>query len=543
MSHVIRFGAVSALALAASLALGTAYADVSWAPTHTQAHPVGAATQAFAMPQGAPVQIAVSLHMRNQAEMDALTAAILAGKPAKHITSAEFLQRFAPTPQQVQAVVDHLTQAGFVNVDVARNRMLITADGSAGAVKTAFNTELRHVNVDGRDAHANVSDALVPAHLSGIVNAVHGLQTVDVAQTMMVRADNTAAEAGPVGIDPTEFGAIYNANGLPPASKATVGIISAGDISQTLVDLTDFVGRAGYPTPSVKKVVVGAPGTDTAGVIEWNLDSQSSLAAAGGSVKDMIFYVATSLADAPLAAAYNKVVSDNVAQAINVSLGLCEILAQQNGSIATQDAIFQIAVAQGQTFTVSSGDSGSRGCLRWGILKDRVGSYPAISPYVISVGGTTLRTSAPGVWASETAWSGGGGGPSKYESAPSWQVASGVLGTSTARGVPDVSFDADPNSGALIRFNGGTEQIGGTSLSAPLLAGFWARLQSANGNSLKFPAASLYRNGPTSPTWFHDVVSGSNGAFKAAAGWDYTTGFGTLDIGVIADFIASRPGE
>ncbi len=543
MSQAIRIGAVSALALAAGLALGTAHADGSWAPTNTLAHRVRAATQAFAMQPGEPVQIAVSLHMRNKAEMDALTAAILAGKPAKHITSAEFLQRFAPGEQQVKAVVDHLTQAGFVHVEVAKNRMLITADGSAATVKTAFNTELQHFSVDGRDAYANVSDAAVPSHLSGIVNAVHGLQTVDQAHTMRARAEGSATEVGLVGIDPTEFPAIYNANGLPPATNATVGIISAGDITPTLTDLTAFVAKAGYPTPSVQKVIVGTPSTDTSNDVEWNLDSQDALAAAGGAVKQLVFYVANALTDADLTATYNKAVSDNVAQAINVSLGECETIAKKSGLIATQDAIFQIAVAQGQTFTVSSGDTGSKGCLRNFIFKDRLGSYPAVSPYVISVGGTTLQTSAPGVWASETAWSGGGGGTSRTETAPQWQVDAGVLGSSTVRGVPDISFDGNPSTGALIIVNGNIEQWGGTSLSAPLAAGFWARLQSANGNSLKFPAAMLYRNGPTSPNWFHDVVSGSNGAFKAAPGWDYTNGFGSLDVGAVAEFIASRPGQ
>jgi pseudomonalisin len=61
------------------------------------------------------------------------------------------------------------------------------------------------------------------------------------------------------------------------------------------------------------------------------------------------------------------------------------------------------------------------------------------------------------------------------------------------RGVPDISFDASPNSGALVLINGSQEQIGGTSLAAPLWAGFWTRIQAAHGNTLPFPAQTLYQ--------------------------------------------------
>ena len=123
-----------------------------------------------------------------------------------------------------------------------------------------------------------------------------------------------------------------------------------------------------------------------------------------------------------------------------------------------------------------------------------------------------------------------------------WQKNSGVLGTSNFRGVPDIAFDADPKSGAIVIVNGHNTQVGGTSLAAPLFAGFWARIQHANGNALVSPDPALYANAAANPSLFHDVVSGSNGGFSAKAGWDYTTGWGSLDVSAFAAFVATHPG-
>jgi subtilase family serine protease len=248
-----------------------------------------------------------------------------------------------------------------------------------------------------------------------------------------------------------------------------------------------------------------------------------------------------SLSDANLTQGYNRAVSDNLAKAINVSLGGCETAFQ--GSEATQDQIFQTAVAQGQMFSVSSGDSGAYEC---GASAGKAQSYPAVSPYVMSIGGTTLSTTNGNTWAGETVWScsspstcqqsssgGAGGGPSLTENAPSWQTAAGVLGTSTKRGVPDISFDAAPSSGALIRVQGANQQVGGTSLAAPIWAGFWARIQSNAGNTLPFPAQTIYQGAASHPTWFHDVTSGNQG-YAAGTGWDYASGYGSVVISNLA---------
>jgi hypothetical protein len=83
-----------------------------------------------------------------------------------------------PTDAQVAAVQQYLTQAGFTNVQVAKNRMLVTADGTAAMTRAAFNTSLVQFNDAGRQVYANSGDAQVPAALSEVVDAVLGLQNV-----------------------------------------------------------------------------------------------------------------------------------------------------------------------------------------------------------------------------------------------------------------------------------------------------------------------------------------------------------------------------
>jgi pseudomonalisin len=84
---------------------------------------------------------------------------------------------------------------------------------------------------------------------------------------------------------------------------------------------------------------------------------------------------------------------------------------------------------------------------------------------------------------------------------------------------------------------------GGTSLAAPIFTGIWARLQSANNNALGFPASSIYKYFPSNAALLHDVTSGNNGSgsygYNAKAGWDATTGFGSVNISKLNTFIQS----
>ena len=210
MIRLIPVPALSALSLALAAALPlSAHAASDWVATRTAAADVDAAAAGAELQAGTTLHISVSLALRNKADLDALTAAIMAGKTDRHLSSAEVLERHAPTPAQAQAVADYLRSAGFTNVEIAKNRHLVSADGTAATVKAAFRTELRHVAVDGRDAFANVSAVQVPAHLAGIVSAVHGLDTVHALHLYhRSAAPDAGGTSGVVGHKPMEFSTI-----------------------------------------------------------------------------------------------------------------------------------------------------------------------------------------------------------------------------------------------------------------------------------------------------------------------------------------------
>ena len=185
------------------------------------------------------------------------------------------------------------------------------------------------------------------------------------------------------------------------------------------------------------------------------------------------------------------------------------------------------------SFFFSAGDSGLGA------------QYPSSSPWVISAGGTTInRDASTQFFQSESCWAGSGGGTSAYETYSStfgtgtgpWTNFQYPIFGQTARRTPDMSFDADPASGAYVYSAGTWYVVGGTSLSAPALAG----VVNSSGNELgiapiqggfysNMEANLIYAELATQKEYginFYDVTTGSNGA-AAGVGWDYCTGVGS----------------
>src|SRR6185437_11498596 len=110
------------------------------------------------------------------------------------------------------------------------------------------------------------------------------------------------------------------------------------------------------------------------------------------------------------------------------------------------------------------------------------------------------------------------------------------------RGLGDIAFDGDPESGAIVIVHGANEQIGGTSLASPLFVGMWARAL-ATKSTLGFAAPLIYSDaGGNYSADFHDVTSGNNSGETAAAGWDYPTGFGSVNIANFVSHVAGGGG-
>lgn len=470
-----------------------------------------------------PMHIEVALKLRNTDQLHTFikTARTSTLSMIQHkMSTKEFVANYAPTADQASKVAAYLTAAGFTNVQIAPNRLMISADGRTDTAKAAFQTTFAQVRTrNGRMAYMHDSDVHIPASLRDSVLSVIGLQSVHEAHTFAVPIQAGYTTQAVTGHDPTEFSSIYGGTGVATAAGVPVGIVTQGKITQTITDLNTFTSQNGLATVTTQTVNTNGTSTDTSGLGEWSLDSQDIVGMAGGQVGKLIFYNIPTLSNANLTADFNTIVSANATKIINVSLGECETSAQSDGSAAAQDQIFQQAVAQGQTFSISTGDSGADECGDGGTTP----SWPAASQYVVAVGGTTLNASTT-TWNSATVWSDGGGSSSTFEPQPSWQ--SGVAPGST-RGLPDIAYDADPNSGSKIIVNGATQQYGGTSLAAPLFAGAWARIIAIKGSSIGFAAPLLYQL-PASD--FHDITSGNNGGETAGPGYDLATGRGEMII-------------
>jgi xanthomonalisin len=471
------------------------------------------------------MHVTIGLSLRNRAQLDSFIQSNASVIKTSHepMSNAQFMANHAPTDAQVKAVTDFLSSAGFTHIEVAPNHLLIEADGRADLAQAAFQTSFARVRTaDGRDAYANTEAATIPAALQGTVLTVMGLQNVWKAHTMMQKATPGPITAAITGHNPTEFSSIYGGTGVATAAGVNVGIITQGKITQTVTDLNTFTSNNGLATVTTQTVQVGSASNDTSGIGEWDLDSQDIVGMGGGQVGKIIFYNINSLSDANLISGFNKAVTDNVAKVINVSIGGCET-GTQSGAGAEGDNVFAQAVAQGQTFTISTGDSGADECGTGGTVP----SWPANSQYVVAVAGTKLDASTT-TWNSEVVWNdlsinngATGGSQSTYEPKPSWQT----LWTGQYRGVADVAFDGSPSSGAKVIVSGATQQIGGTSLSAPLFAGMWARVIATKGTSVGFAGPIIYQL-PAAD--FHDVTSGNNNGSTAGVGYDLASGRGSM---------------
>ena len=518
-----------------------------WSPTATKALSLTHATSLGAASGSTPLRLTIGLTPRDRAGLENLIKAQATPGNASYenfLTPAEFTSRFAASSANAQAVSSYLSGAGMKNVTVSSNRLQVTADATVAQAQSAFHTSIARFTQAGRTVLANTAAAQVPSSLAGKVSAVLGLSTLGVSASAPSLPKLT-------GFYPDEFTKVYDASSTKPGTGSTLAVIAEGDLTQTVKDLRTFEKKRKLPQVPVQLVYTGPKSTDASGADEWDLDTQTSTGIAS-SAKKLYVYVATSLSNADLARSINSFVAQNVARSGSASLGECDALPFADGSMVVDDMALAEAAVQGQTFFASSGDTGSacavaptNGVPGAGLPDTE---YPASSPYAVGVGGTTLAATDADAYTSEITWNAGGGGISPVENGGYWQ--NDVVPTSAAalRGVPDVAFDADPNTGALITVDGADEQIGGTSLASPLALGLWTRLQASHANKLGFAPPKLYsiyskaQTTPplpptTVPASFHDVILGSNGAYPATPGYDYTTGLGSWDVAKLSAVI------
>jgi len=521
-------------------------AGQNWVSTGTQAvGPVLAnAISQGNLPDATPIHVNVGLQIKNRDALVNYVKRISTPGDAlyqEELEPANFLASYAPSTAQVQSVVSYLTGTGFQNVQIEPNNLMVSADGTAAAVRTAFNTQLGAYMANGVPIYANLGPAQVPEQLGGIVSAVLGLNNA--AKMSVPLARNAVSVPNfPGSYRPKDLLKAYDVGNTPTGSKTAIAIFAEGDVSGVVKDLRLAEKNNGLPQVPVKIVQVGLASPDTAGADEWDLDTQYSSGMAT-NLSTLYIYTATSLTDSDVALMFNHFAAQKLARAGSASFGICEVFPFVDGSMLVDDNTFLEAAAQGQTVFASTGDNGSS-C---GVAVGANGvpgagapmvEYPASSPYVIGVGGTTLITNADGTYSNEIAWNAGGGGLSQFELSGFWQSPVNPAST-VGRGVPDIALDADPDSGVYLWLNGAeTCCYGGTSLSSPMALGVWARFESAHQNKLGFAGIPLYRGATplpsaASPAGYHDIILGGNGLYTALPGYDLTTGLGTFDISIL----------
>jgi subtilase family serine protease len=360
----------------------------------------------------------------------------------------------------------------------------------------------------------------------------------------------------PSGYTPAQLRSAYGVESIRFSSAVgdgggqTIAIVDAYDDPDLIdtgpgfssSDLAEFDQKFGLPDPpSFIKVneygsTTNLPGVDPAGAgnpqgnweVEEALDVEWAHAMAPGA--NIVLVECNSSGSTDMFQGIVAAAGLSGVSVVSMSWGSSEF----NGE-TSYDADFTTPKGhQGVTFVASTGDQGSPG------------EFPAYSPNVLAVGGTSLYLSANGSYGSEGAWSGSGGGTSIYETEPVYQA--GVAG-SAGRSIPDVSFDADPSTGVAVydSYNGTDatpwEQLGGTSVSAPTWAGLIAiadqgRVASGsttlNGESQTLPAIYSISNGD-----FHDVTTGGNGEFQAGPGYDEVTGLGSPRANLLVNDLAA----
>ena len=420
--------------------------SVAIAPTATHAFPALRGTRDLGMVSSTmPMHVTLGLAARNTALLDQLIKRqMTVGDPMyqRFLTPAQTAAAFSPTGASVQATAAFLQQRGFRNISVTPDNMIVSADGNAAIAGAAFGTEIHALANNGARIFANTTPARVPVALSGVVTSILGLNNytlhpaIRLAPAKMqaaLRARRTLAAKTSVAQPCQEpVGTLcvlnsYSATGFqtaydsPPfngnsnlwgdtGKNTTIAIFTEGDMSAVLTDLVKYENAnvPVLPHVSVKVINAGIASPDVSGQDEWDLDSQTSTGMAG-NVKALYMYVATSLTDSDTAVDFDRFKTDDIAKAGSASFGECELFPMLDGAEVLEDKIFAEAAVQGQTVFSSAGDNGttcpvaaSTGVPGTGLPAQ---SYPGVSPYVVSVGGTTLITTVgTGAYSSEIAW-------------------------------------------------------------------------------------------------------------------------------------------
>ncbi|MGW0834140.1 S53 family peptidase [Streptomyces prunicolor] len=475
------------------------------------------------------ISVAISLTPRDDKSLDTFVANVSNPRSSsygRYLTKAQFAARFGRTDAEVKQVKDFLRAQGLTVGKVHSGNLLVDASGTAAQLEKAFGTKLSTWKdaKSGRAFYANETAPTLPTGIAGLVSDVTGLNNR--AQLHHQGSAKVNPHNGPGGgYTPAQIKGGYNVSSTYTGSGQKIALLEFDGFAQSNITKYDTNYSLGSPTPTVSKVD-GGSGALGDGQVEVELDIEV-LHAIAPKANVTVFEGPNS--DAGEVDTYQAIVDSGI-PTTSISWGASESQ-RTTSNINAVDAVFKAGAAEGLGFYAASGDDGSDDAGDGTTTVD----YPASDPYVTGVGGTTLTVTSANAWSKETAWSGGGGGKSSVFKIPSWQTAVQKTAGGGYRQVPDVSALANPSPGVSIYSQGSWGTVGGTSAAAPEWAAFGAlynqQAAAAGKANLGFANPALYT---ASGTGFHDITSGSNGAYSAASGWDFTTGWGSYNAATLA---------
>jgi kumamolisin len=485
----------------------------------------------------AQLQVSVLLRRRgHRAFCDRVSRLTAGDRSSGPLSREEFERQFGADPADIAAIKSFASQHGLKVVAEHPERRTVVLSGTVAQLEAAFGVKLEHYEHGSGHYRGRRGCIELPSELDGIVQAVLGLDNRPQAKTHFRMRGRHArrALAAPAAFSPVQLASLYN---FPDADGQgqCVGIIELGG-GFTQSDLETYFSNLGVTAPNVIAVPVDGGANEPTGDAngpdgEVMLDIEVIGAIAPGATIAVYFAPNTDAGflDAITTAIHDKT---NRPSVISISWGSAE--ANWTGqSMTAMDDAFQAAATLGVTICAASGDSGSSDGVTDGA--DHV-DFPASSPYVLACGGTSLQASNNAI-SSEVVWNNGadggagGGGVSSFFPVPSWQAgiqatdSNGVATPLQNRGVPDVSGDADPQTGYDVRVDGTDAVIGGTSAVSPLWSGLLARINQLAGQPVGYIHPQLYQN----PKALRDITLGNNGDFAASPGWDACTGLGSPD--------------
>ena len=462
----------------------------------------------------------------NGMSMQTYANLLASGQIREHLSYAEFEENYNATSSDINLVTEFVSQSGFSIVDIAPAAATVKISGTVEIFKNTFKIDLQTIQTPNHSFIGYNGVMLIPAELEGVIEYIRGLHNSAKISHHAIPANLSANIQ--TALTPAQVATAYNFP-LSNGYGVCVGIIEYGG-GYTTQNLTSSFGRIGLSNPQTVDVLVSGAindPTDTNASPEVMLD----IYVCGGVVpnaKLAIYFAPNTIFEDPINTAIHDKVNSPSVLSISWAGGETD---WSSSAIAAVEAVFAQAVILGISICVSSGDQGSS----YANSGTKQVLYPASSRYVVGVGGTTLTLSGS-TRSSEIAWAGSGGGVSTVFSLPSYQAGlsietypSLVTSSLTVRGVPDVSANANPNTG--YQFYCGSQntfsQYGGTSAAAPLIAGLIAQLIQLTGRRVGLANTLFYSNTGA----FYDVTTGNNAygsvsGYTATNGWDAVTGLG-----------------